>query len=132
MKILTAALNRSVSNFPSARLNFIRFSDARLRAVLSRKTYSEQGFVEWIGCVPLQVCHFWIAPSYCKPGSPQIHVPSAILFSNLLASFFSNGFWVVIVRVHHSPPVSAAFMNSSLTRTERFSFWYMTLPYASP
>src|SRR5881227_3635167 len=98
----TAALKRSTSNWPSARLNFIRFSEARLQAVLLRKTYSEQGLVEWIGSVPLQVCHFWIAPSYCKPGSPQVQVPSAILFINLSASFFSSGFWVVIVRVHHS------------------------------
>src|ERR1700675_1016704 len=121
MKILTAALNRSVSNFPSARLNFIRFSDARLRAVLSRNTYSEHGFVEWIGCVPLHVCHFWIAPSYCKPGSPHVHVPSAILCSNFAASFLSSGLFVVTVRVHHSFPSTAACMNSSLARTERFS-----------
>src|SRR5579863_4346520 len=122
----TAALKRSMSNVPSSRLNFMRFSEARLQAVLFRKTYSEQGLVEWIGSVPLQVCHFWMAPSYCRPGSPQIHVPSAILLRSLLASFFSSGLLVVMVRVHHSPPVSAAFMNSSLTRTDKFSFWYMT------
>ena len=28
-------------------------------------------------------------------------------------------------RVHHSRPSRAAFMNSSLARTVRFSFWYM-------
>src|SRR5512135_3303323 len=98
MKIRTAALNRSTSKVPSSRLNFIRFSDARLQAVLLRKTYSEQGLVEWIGSVPLHVCHFWIAPSYCKPGSPQVQVPSAILLSNVLASFFCHGSPVVTAR----------------------------------
>src|SRR5437879_13868311 len=85
MNTCTAALKRSTSKVPFWRLNFMRFSEARLHAVLSRKTYSEQGFVEWIGSVPLQVCHFWIAPSYCMPGSPQIQVPSAILFNSKLA-----------------------------------------------
>src|SRR3989441_10801416 len=96
----TAALKRSISNTPSSRLNFIRFNEARLHAVLSRKTYSEQGLVEWIGSVPLHVCHFWIAPSYCIPGSPQIQVPSAILFNRVLASFFCSGLPVVMERVN--------------------------------
>src|ERR1041384_2222444 len=104
MKRRTAALNRSTSNVPSPRWNFIKFSEARLQAVLLRNTYSLHGLVEWIGSVPLQVCHFWIAPSYCRPGSPQIHVPSAILFSSVLASFFCSGLLVVTERVHHSFP----------------------------
>src|SRR5579862_6940335 len=124
----TAALNRSTSNWPFSRLNFIRFSEARLQAVLFRKTYSEHGLVEWIGSVPLQVCHFWMAPSYCNPGSPQVQVPSAIFLSNVAASFFCSGLLVSTARVHHSFPSKAACMNSSLTRTDRFSFWYMTLP----
>src|SRR5688572_7977507 len=128
MNTRTAALKRSISNVLSSRLNFIRFSDARLHAVLLRKTYSEHGFVEWMGSVPLQVCHLWIAPSYCSPGSPQIHVPSAILCSSVEASFFCNGLPLVTERVHHSRPSIAACMNSSLTRTDRFSFWYITLP----
>src|SRR6266496_2992623 len=128
MNTRTAALKRSMSKIPSSRLNFIRFNDARLQAVLSRKTYSEQGLVEWIGSVPLHVCHLWIAPSYCMPGSPQIQVPSAILFSRVLASFFCNDLPLVMDRVHQSLPSSAARMKSSLARTERFSFWYMTLP----
>src|SRR6266571_6550596 len=108
MKMRTAALKRSTSKTPSSRLNFIKLSDARLHAVLSRKTYSEQGLVEWIGSVPLHVCHFWIAPSYCIPGSPQIQVPSAILFKSELASFFCKGMPVVIERVHQSRPSRAA------------------------
>src|SRR5499426_3252352 len=122
MKTRTAALKRSMSKLPSARLNFMRFSEARLQAVLFRKTYSEHGLVEAIGSVPLHVCHFWIASSYCKPGSPQIQVPSAILSSSLLASFFWSGLPVVVARVHHSLPWVAAHINSSLARTERFSF----------
>src|SRR5512140_247592 len=104
MKIRTAALKRSASKIPSARLNFIRLSEARLQAVLLRKTYSEHGLVECIGSVPLQVCHFWIEPSYCKPGSPHTQVPSAISCSRVLASFFSSGLPVVTDRVHHSFP----------------------------
>src|SRR2546425_1238666 len=97
-----AALKRSTSNVASSRLNFIRFNDARLQAVLFRKTYSEQGLVEWIGSVPLHVCHFWIEPSYCRPGSPQVHVPSAIFCKRVRASFFWSGWPLVIERVHHS------------------------------
>src|SRR6478752_9349386 len=104
----TAALKRSTSNVLSAFLNFIRFSEAKLQAVLFRKTYSEHGLVEWIGSVPLHVCHFWIAPSYCMPGSPQIQVPSEILWSSLAASFFSSGLLLVTARVHHSLPARAA------------------------
>src|SRR5689334_20125119 len=100
----TAALKRSTSNVPSSRLNFMRFSDARLQAVLLRNTYSLHGFVEWMASVPLHVCHFWIAPSYCMPGSPQTHVPSAILCNNLAASFFSSGLPVTVAFVHHSLP----------------------------
>src|SRR5215471_10394609 len=128
MNTRTAALNRSISKVPSSRLNFIKLSEARLQAVLSRNTYSEQGLVEWIGSVPLQVCHFWMAPSYCRPGSPHTQVPSAILLSRALASFFSSGLPLVTDLVHHSLPSTAACMNSSLTRTERFSFWYITEP----
>src|SRR5512137_2650256 len=122
MNTRTAALKRSTSKPPSSRVNFMRFSDARLQAVLLRKTYSEQGLVDWIGSVPLHVCHFWIAPSYCRPGSPQIQVPSEILSSRVLASFLWSGLPEVTERVHHSLPSTAACMNSSLTRTERFSF----------
>ena len=48
MNTRTAALKRFVSNPPSSRLNFMRFNDARLQAVLLMKTYSEQGLEEWI------------------------------------------------------------------------------------
>src|SRR6266498_3856128 len=109
----TAALKRSTSKVLSWRLNFIRFNEARLQAVLLRNTYSLHGLVEWIGSVPLHVCHFWIAPSYCRPGSPQIQVPWAILSRSVEASFFWSDLPVSTVFVHHSLPFSAACMNSS-------------------
>src|SRR5213079_1940773 len=102
MKTRTADLNRSTSNTPSAPLNFIRFNDARLHAVLSRKRYSEHGFVEFCRSVPLQVCHLWIVESNCIPGSPQMWVPSAIFRSNARASFLSHGFPSRTRLVHHS------------------------------
>src|SRR5438552_9516306 len=111
MNTRTAALNRSTSKMPSGRLNFIRLSEARLQAVLFRKTYSEQGLVEWIGSVPLHVCHFWIDPSYGRPGSPQVHVPSAILLRSAPASFLCSGAPVMTERVHHSLPSRAACIN---------------------
>src|SRR5215203_4942121 len=114
MKIRQADLKRSTSKRPSAALNFIRFSDARLHAVLSRKRYSEQGLVEFWRPVPLQVCHLWIVESNCIPGSPQTCVPSAIFRSKARASFRSQGEPSRTRFVHHSLPCTAAFMNSSL------------------
>src|SRR5262249_48944231 len=107
---------------PSAVLNFIRLSEARLQAVLSRNRYSLHGFVEFCRSVPLQVCHLWMVVSNCIPGSPQIQVPSAILRSSPRASFFSHGLPSVTRRVHQSRLSRAASMNSSLTRTLTFSF----------
>src|SRR2546425_11947480 len=102
MKTRTAALNRSTSNAASAVLNFIKLSEARLQAVLSRKRYSEHGLVEFCRAVPLQVCHLWMVESNCIPGSPQMWVPSAILRSNERASFRSQGEPSRTRRVHHS------------------------------
>ena len=73
MKMRTAALNRSTSKSPSAVLNFIKFSEARLQAVLSRKRYSAHGFVEFCRSVPLQVCHLWMVVSNCIPGIAADH-----------------------------------------------------------
>src|SRR6266513_1113110 len=91
MKMRTAALNRPTSKASSTVLNFIKLSDARLHAVLSRKRYSEQGLVEFCRAVPLHVCHLWIVESNCIPGSPQTCVPSAILRSSVRASLHSHG-----------------------------------------
>src|SRR3982750_4815824 len=132
MKTRTADFNRSTSNLPWPVLNLIKLSDARLQAVLSRKRYSEHGLVEFCRSVPLQVCHLWIVESNCIPGSPQMYVPSATFRSSTRASLRSHLWPSVTRRVHHSRPSCAASMNSSLTRTLTFSFWYITEPYASP
>src|SRR5260370_4508904 len=131
MNTRTAALNFSMSNAPYARLNFIRFSDARLQAVLSRKRYSEQGFVEFWRPVPLHVCHLWMVESNCIPGSPQICVPSAIFRNRLRSSFCSHCSPLTTLRVLHSLPSIAAFLNSSLTPSSIFSFCYIFMLYNS-
>ena len=41
--------------------------------------YSLHGLTALIGAVFGQVCQRWIVSSYCRPGSPQSQVPSAIL-----------------------------------------------------
>ena len=41
--------------------------------------YSLHGLLLLIGAVLGQVCQRWIVSSYCRPGSPQSQVPSAIL-----------------------------------------------------
>src|SRR3979409_765050 len=117
----TADLNRSTSNDPSSVLNFIKLSEAKLQAVVSRKRYSEHGLVEFCRPVPLQVCHLWIVLSNCIPGSPQTCVPSAIFRSRVLPSLRSHGEPSRTRRVHHSRSSTAAFMKSSLTRTLKFS-----------
>src|SRR5207249_10450208 len=91
MKMRTAALNRSTSNTPSAVLNFIKLSDARLQAVLSRKRYSEQGLVEFWRSVPLQVCHLWMVVSKCILGSPHTWVRYAILRKSVVVFLHSHG-----------------------------------------
>ena len=77
-KIRHAALNRSASNTPSARRNFIRLMLARLHAVSSRNMYSLHGLLALIRPLFGQVCQRLIVVSYCTPGSPQCHAQSAI------------------------------------------------------
>src|SRR6476646_11828882 len=72
-------LNDSMSNSPSARRNFIKFSDARLHAESSRNMYSEHGFDALMGAVFFDVCHRLTVVSYCMPGSPQMYAESAII-----------------------------------------------------
>ena len=80
MNISTAARNRSTSYVPSSRTNFIRFTEDRLQELSSTNMYSLQGLLELIGAEFLHVCQRWMVSSYCTPGSPQTHVPSAIHF----------------------------------------------------
>src|SRR3954470_10605538 len=126
MKMRQAARNPLASNVPSSRRNFMRLIDARLHAESSRNMYSEHGFEELIGAVFGQVCQRWIVSSYCMPGSPQSHVPSAILSIISPALWVVAGRPVVTERVVQSPPDSTARRNSSEARTERFAFWNRT------
>src|SRR5487761_1167794 len=78
-KMRQADWNRSTSNVPSSRRNFIRLTLARLQAVSSRNMYSEQGFEALIRPELGQVCQRLMVVSYCTPGSPQYQAHSAIL-----------------------------------------------------
>ena len=60
------------------RLERIRFSDARLHAVSSRKTYSEHGFEARISPSTGHVCHSLVVSWNCSPGSAQSQAASAI------------------------------------------------------
>src|SRR5919205_998132 len=91
----TACLNDSTSNVPSARRNFMRFSDARLHAESSTCMYSLHGLDALIRPEFGHVCHWLIVVSYCTPGSAQRHAASEI-----------------------------SRMNSSVTRTELLALWY--------
>src|SRR5262249_61230334 len=90
MKIRTAALNRSTSKSPSAVLNFIKFSEARLQAVLSMNRYSLQGFGEFLRSGPFHVCHLGMWGLDWIPGSPQVHVPSPIFAKSSRAAFLCH------------------------------------------
>src|SRR5258708_9753998 len=92
MKMRTAALNRSTSNAPSAVLNFIKLSEARLQAVLLRKRYSLHGFLEFCPSVPFHVCHLLMVRSNCLSGSPQNHLAPADFRNSPPPCFFSHPF----------------------------------------
>src|SRR5512135_1218718 len=115
MKIRQAARNRSASKLPSSPRNFIRLIDAKLHAESSMNMYSEQGLLLLIGAVFGQVCQRWIVSSYCRPGSPQSQVPSAILSIRSRARYDCMG-----------RPVVTARRKASLARTDRLAFWNIT------
>src|SRR6476660_6998135 len=83
--------NASMSNSPSGRRNFMRFSDARLHAESSRNMYSEHGFDALMRAVLMHGCQSLIVVSYCMPGSPHTHAASAILRMIDLAECVSTG-----------------------------------------
>src|ERR1039458_1491453 len=130
MVISTACLNDSTSNSPLSFLNFIRLSEARLHAESSRYMYSLHGFEELMRDVPDEVCQLFTVVSYCIPGSPQSHAASAIWRSRSRARKVSITLPPRTAFVVHSLSSSAAFINSSVTRTEWFAFWYEIVSYA--
>src|SRR3954469_8776696 len=129
----TAWTNCSVSNVPSARRNFMRFSDARLQAESSTCMYSEQGFDALMRPEFGDVCHWLIVVSYWTPGSAQRHAASAISRMSSRACIGSpTGSPVARAVVRHSESSCTARMNSSVTRTELLAFWYWMEVKPSP
>src|SRR3954451_5239829 len=121
----TACTNCSLSNVPSGRRNFMRFSDARLHAESSTCMYSEHGFDALMRPELGDVCHWLIVVSYCTPGSAQRHAASAISRMSSRACIGSPiGSPVAREVVRHSSSFSTACMNWSVTRTELLAFWY--------
>ena len=121
----TACEKRSVSNDPSGRRNFIRFSDARLQAESSTCMYSEHGLDALMRPEFGDVCHWLIVVSYCTPGSAQRQAASEISRISSRAETGSPTGSPVTREVRcQSSSFSTACMNSSVTRTELFAFWY--------
>src|SRR5690606_2401905 len=131
-KTSTARRYPSMSKLPCSSRNFVRLRDARLHAESSRNMYSEHGFEALIGPLLGHVCQRLMVLSYCTPGSAQLQAASATRFQSAAASRVSTTWPVVRARVSQVPPLRAAFMNSSLTRTELLEFWPLTVRYASP
>ncbi len=129
----TVCSKLSTSSVPSARRNFIRFSEARLHAELSTCMYSLQGFDALIRPLTGEVCQVLIVVSYCTPGSAQRQAASAISCISSRAGIGSpTGSPVVRAVSRQSPSSSTALMNSSVIRTELFAFWYWIEKNPSP
>ena len=90
--------------------------------------YSLHGFDALIRWVALHGFQALISVSYCIPGSPHTHADSAIFMRRAFASNVPMGSPVVTAFVVCVPPVSAARMKASVTRTEWFAFWNAMLP----
>src|SRR3954466_4537077 len=121
----TTCWKASTSNVPSGRRNFMRFSEARLQAESSTCMYSLHGFEALIRPEFGHVCHWLIVVSYWTPGSAQRQAASAILrisSRELMGSLIGSP--VVRAIRCQSASSSTACMNSSVTRTELFAFWY--------
>ena len=114
-------------------LIFIKLILARLQAVLSRNIYSLHGLLALIRPELGQVCQRLIVVSYCTPGSPHFQAISAIFSITSAARYDGPGCPASVTQcVVHSASSMTAFINSSVTRTDRFAFWNMIELYASP
>src|SRR5918998_3753075 len=128
----TAFWKRTASNCPSGPRNVRRLSDARLQLELSRCMYSLHGLDAEMRPDSGQVCQSLMVPSYWMPGSAQFHAASAMPENSFFASTVSMTSPVMRARSPNSPPASTARMNSSVTRTELFAFWYCTEAMSEP
>src|SRR5829696_1293873 len=122
----TAFSNFSASKVSSSRRNLSRLRLARLQEELSSDMYSEQGLDAVIRPVSGLVCQSLMVSSYWTPGSAHSHAALAILPKSSRASTVSITRPSVRARSPNSRPSSTARMNSSVTRTELFAFWYWT------
>src|SRR3954465_6179077 len=102
----------------------MRLSEARLHALSSTCMYSEHGLDALIRPDTGHVCHSLIVVSYWTPGSAQRQAASASWFSTSLASTISFAASSTRAFSSQESPRSARSMNSSVTRTELFAFWY--------
>src|SRR4051795_2105995 len=128
----TALTNRSASKVPSGVRNLSRLSEARLHEELSRCMYSEHGLLAVMRPDSGVVCQSLIVSSYWIPGSAHSQAAFAILATSALASTVSSTSPLVRARSPKRSPFSTARMNSSVTRTELFAFWYWTLVMSRP
>src|ERR687894_1037939 len=120
----TACSKDSTSKLPSARRNFRRLSEARLQAESSTCMYSLHGLEALIRPEFGHVCHSLIVVSYWTPGSAQRQAASAIWCRSSLAFTRETTSLELRAVSSHSSPCWARSMNSSVTRTELFAFWY--------
>src|ERR671911_1821178 len=102
----------------------MRFNDAKLHAELSRCMYSLQGLEPLIRPDAGQVCHSLIVVSYCIPGSAHSHADCAMSRIRSRARVVSTVSPERTALSFQSWSCSNARMNSSVTRTELFAFWY--------
>src|SRR5688572_28486555 len=97
---------------------------ARLHAVLSRNMYSLHGLLALMRPELGQVCQVLIVVSYCTPGSPHCQAHSAIRCIRWRAFQVGPSLPSSVTQwVFQSRSCSQAFMNSSVTRTDRLAFW---------
>src|SRR6188768_3136988 len=122
----TTFSNSTESKVSSSLRNLRRFSEARLHEELSRLMYSEHGLDAVIRPLSGLVCQSLIVPSYWMPGSAHSHAAVAILAISSRASTVSMTEPSLREVRPNSRPSSTARMNSSVTRTELFAFWYCT------
>src|SRR6478736_1377235 len=120
------------SNVSSSLRNLSRFSEARLQEELSRLMYSEHGLDAVMRPLSGLVCQSLIVPSYWMPGSAHSHAAAAILPISSRASTVSMTEPSLREVSPNSLPSSTARMNSSVTRTELFAFWYCTETMSLP
>src|SRR5918995_5060972 len=128
----TTCSNRCASKVSSSRRNLSRLSEARLHEELSSDMYSEQGLDAVMRPVSGLVCQSLMVPSYWMPGSAHSHAALAILPMSSRASTVSMTEPSLREVRPNSLPSSTARMNSSVTRTELFAFWYWTETMSLP